>query len=75
MAEQLADRIRVQLQPVTNSAECISYLVVCPSEILYGEVESCQRCHPAVSYGIQVSDGHHVGKGIVVSLDAKWLVL
>ena len=41
MAEQLTDRIRVKLQPVANSAERISYLVVCSSEILYGEVESC----------------------------------
>ena len=75
MAEQLTDRIRVQRQPVANSAECISYLVVCSSEILYGEVESCQGCHPAMSYCIQVRGGHHVGKRIVVSLYAEWLVL
>ena len=75
MAEQLMDRICVQLQPVANSAECISYLVVCSSEILYGEVESCQGCHPAMSYCIQVRGGHHVCKRIVVSLYAEWLVL
>ena len=28
MAEQLTDRIHVQLQPVANSAECVSHLVV-----------------------------------------------
>ena len=75
MAEQLADRIRVQLQPVANSAECISYLVVCSSEILYGEVESCQGCYPAMSYCVQVRGGHDVGKRIVVSLYAEQLVL
>ena len=75
MAEQLMDRIRVQLQPVTNSAECVSFLVVCSSEILYGEVESCQGCHPAMSYCIQVRGGHHVRKRIVVSLYVEWLVL
>ena len=75
MAEQLTDKICVQLQPVTNSAECISYLVVCSSEILYGEVESCQGCHPAMSYCIQFRGGHHVGKRIVVSLYTERLVL
>ena len=75
MTEQLTDRIRVQLQPVANSAECISYPVVCSSEILYGEVESCQGCHPAMSYCIQVRGGHHIGKRIVVSLYAEQLVL
>ena len=75
MAEQLTDRIHVQLQPVANSAEYVSYLVVCSSEILYGEVESCQGCHPAMSYCIQVRGGHHVHKMIVVSLYAERLVL
>ena len=68
MAEQITDRIHVQFQPVANSAECVSDLVVCSSEILYGEVESCQGCHPAMSHCIQVRGGHHVGKRIVVSL-------
>ena len=75
MAEQSADRIRVQLQPVTNSAECIGYLVVHSSEVLYGEVESCQRCHPGMSYGIQVGGGHHISKRVVVGLHMEWLVL
>ena len=75
MTEQLVDRIRVQLQPVTNSAECVGYLVVRSTEVFYGEVESCQGCHPVVSYGIQVRGGHYVGKRIVVSLHTKWLVL
>ena len=74
MAEQLMDRIRVQFQPVTNSAECISDLVVCSSEILYGEVKSCQECHPVMSHCVQVRGGHHIGKRIVVSLYAEWLV-
>ena len=72
MAEQLTDRICVQFQPVANSAECVSDLVVCSSEILYGEVESCQGCHPAM---FQVRSGHHVCKRIVVSLHMEWLVL
>ena len=42
MAEQLTDRIHVQFLPVANPAECISNLVVCSSEVLYGEVEICQ---------------------------------
>ena len=75
MAEQFVDRIHVQLQPITNSAECISYLVVHSSEVLYGEVESHQRCHPAMSYGIQVRGGHHVSKRVVVGLHAEWMVL
>ena len=75
MVEQLTDRIRVQLQPVANSAECISYLVVSSSEILYGEVESCQECHPAMSFCVQVRGGHHVRKRIVVSLYVERLVL
>ena len=65
VAEQFADRIGVQLQPVTNSAERIGYLVVHSSEVLYGEVESRQRCHPAMSYGIQVRGGHHISKRLV----------
>ena len=75
MAEQLTDRICVQLQPVANSAECVSYLVVCSLEILYGEVESCQGCHLAMSYCIQVRGGHHVRKRIVISLYVERLVL
>ena len=75
MAEQFTDRIRVQLQPFTNSAERIGYLVVRSSEVLYGEVESHQRCHPVMSYSIQVRGGHHISKRVVVGLHAEWLVL
>ena len=75
MAEQFVDRIRVQLQPITNSAERIGYLVVHSSKVIYGEVESRQRCHPVMSYSIQVRGGHHVSKRVVVGLHAEWLVL
>ena len=75
MAEQFTDKICVQLQPVTNSAEHIGYLVVCSSEVLYGEVESRQRCHPAMSYSVQVRGGHHKSKRVVVGLHTEWLVL
>ena len=74
MAEQLTDRIPVQFQPVANPAECVSNPVVYSLEVLYGEVESCQGCHPAVSHCIQIRGGHHVRKRIVVSLHMERLV-